>query len=51
MKYDIEKVIHRIIRDIPEVTKANRAYERGLCTPEELLIIIAEGIRTGKEKP
>lgn len=48
-KYEIEKVIHRIIRDIPEAAKANRAYERGLCPTEELLTIIAEEIRKERE--
>lgn len=36
-KYRIEKVLHEWIRDLPEVRKVERNYERGLLRPEDAL--------------
>ena len=35
-KYRIEKVLHELIRDLPEVARINKAYENGLICYTEM---------------
>lgn len=36
-KYQIEKVLHEVIRDMPETAKIENMLERGVITPLEAL--------------
>lgn len=49
-KYRIEKMIHELIRDIPEIAKVNREWERGYITTDELLHDIANIYRDEIDK-
>lgn len=40
-KYRIEKVLHEILRDLPEARKISDAFENGTITDAEALGIIA----------
>ena len=40
-KYEIEKVLHEIIRDLPEAATTAKAYKRGVITFDEALLSIA----------
>ena len=44
-KYRIEKVLHELIRDLPEVRKISCNYENGFLTLEDALEEIAEAVR------
>lgn len=44
-KYRIEKVLHELIRDLPEVRKISRNYENGFLIFEDALKEIAEAAR------
>ena len=44
-KYEIEKVLHEIIRDLPEAATTAKAYERGVITFDEALCDIARAYR------
>lgn len=48
-KYRIEKILHEAIRDLPDASKANRAYERGYITLEDALKEIASTIKQERE--
>lgn len=50
MKYSIEKVLHEIIRDLPEAAKAERQFERGYILPEDALTAIAQAIKEERER-
>lgn len=45
MKYEIEKALHEIIRDIPAAETADRLYKAGMITIEDALSQIALAIR------
>ena len=40
-KFKLEKVLHEIIRDLPEVKKINERYEKGFYTLDNALEEIA----------
>jgi hypothetical protein len=44
-KYQIEKVLHELIRDLPQVRKISQSYERGLLPDYEALAEIAEVLK------
>lgn len=50
MKYRIEKVLHEIIRDLPEVQKISTGYDRGILTLDSALAEIAAIIRAERDK-
>lgn len=47
-KYRIEKVLHELIRDLPEVRKSAWNYEHGFLTFEDALEEIAKAVRKVK---
>ena len=49
-KFTTEKILHELIRDLPEVKKANRNYERGFLTFDGFLMEVARAYREEKEK-
>ena len=44
-KYQIEKILHELIRDLPKCQKAARGFDRGLYTFDDALKIIASAYR------
>lgn len=48
MKYKGEKVLHEIIRDIPECANIESAFERGMITSEEYFRLIAQALHDDK---
>lgn len=44
-KFEIEKVLHELIRDLPEAQKAEMYFNRGLITVDETLRLIASAYR------
>lgn len=44
-KFEIEKVLHELIRDLPDAMKAEKYYNRGLITADETLRWIANAYR------
>lgn len=50
MKFELEKVLHEIIRDLPEAAKIERRYKNGFCTSFDAFQEIADAIRAEKEK-
>lgn len=44
-KYQIEKVLHELIRDLPEVRKISQNYERGLLPDYDVLAEIASFLK------
>lgn len=48
--YEIEKVLHEIIRDLPDARKAADGFKRGLYTFDDALRAIAAAYRIEKEK-
>ena len=49
-KYIIEHLIHGMIRDIPEINKANAAYEKGMITLDDFLVEIIKAHRKERSK-
>jgi len=49
-KYRLEKVIHELIRDLPEVEKINTNYERGYICIDEAFYLIDRAIRAERNK-
>ena len=49
-KYQIEKILHEIIRDLPEAGKMSRSYDIGLIRPDECLEEIARIIREERKR-
>lgn len=49
-KYRIEKVLHEIIRDLPEANTVSREYDRGMITLEYALMDIARIYYTDKQQ-
>ena len=49
-KFTTEKILHELIRDLPEVERANRNYERGLITFDSFLENVARAYREEREK-
>ena len=49
-KYNLEKVLHEIIRDIPGAAKVEQYFSKGIITIEEALYQISIIIREEKEK-
>ena len=45
MKYQTEKALHEIIRDIPAAETAERLYKAGMITIEDALSQIALAVR------
>ena len=43
-KYDMEKVIHEFIRDLPEARKIENLFHKGYITAEEALRELADEI-------
>lgn len=50
MKYKIEKVLHEIIRDLPDAMDAERLFNRGYILPEEALEKIALAMKEERER-
>lgn len=48
-KYEIEKVLHEIIRDLPAAQKAEKMFAMGYLTADDTLDMIAKAFRTEKE--
>lgn len=48
-KYRMEKMLHEIIRDLPEAAKVDRCLDRGYITIEDALTIVSRIIRAEKE--
>lgn len=36
-KYQAEKILHQMIRDIPEIARINKAWEQGMLSYPEML--------------
>lgn len=49
-KYRLEKVLHELIRDLPEVAKYNSQFEKGIANTADTFQAIADAIRAEKEK-
>lgn len=47
-KFQIEKFLHEIIRDLPDAYRINRKYERGFITADECMSAIIEAYRAEK---
>ena len=47
-KFQIEKFLHEIIRDLPDAYRINRNYERGFITADECLEEIIDAYRNEK---
>lgn len=50
MKFELEKVLHEIIRDLPEAAKVNESFRRGFSTNMNAFQRIADIIREEQEK-
>ena len=50
MKFKTEKILHEVIRDLPEAARIDKALTDGKCTIEEALEAIAYFIREEKER-
>lgn len=48
-KYRMEKMLHEIIRDLPEAAKVESCLDRGYITIEDALTVVARIIRAEKE--
>lgn len=48
-KFEIEKVLHELIRDLPDAQKAEKYFHRGLITVDETLRMIANAYRLDYE--
>lgn len=44
-KFQIEKFLHEIIRDLPDAYRINRNYERGFIAADECLEAIIDAYR------
>lgn len=49
-KYQIEKVLHELIRDLPDIRKISQSYERGLLPDYDALAEIAEVLKHERTK-
>lgn len=49
-KFRLEKVLHELIRDLPEVEKINAAFDGGMITNAEAFVAIAEAITREKKR-
>lgn len=49
-KFSTEKVLHEIIRDLPDAARAELNYNKGLITFDEALRQIADAYRKEREK-
>lgn len=49
-KYKVEKILHELIRDIPEIEKANRNFERGFLTLDDFFAEVVRAYRAEMEK-
>jgi len=50
MKYNIEKALHEIIRDLPEVAKIERLFTAGYLTNVDALKAIAAAVEEEKRR-
>ena len=50
MKFELEKALHEIIRDLPEAEKINRNFKRGTITTAEAFREIWEAIQAETDK-
>ena len=50
MKFELEKVLHEIMRDVPEAAAIDRKFKNGFLTNDDAFQTIAEIIRAEKEK-
>ena len=50
MKYELEKRLHEIIRDLPEAMLAEVAITKGIITTEEALKTIVEAMQESKNR-
>ena len=48
-KYRIEKVLHELIRDLPEVRKVSDRFDHGMLTAEDALEEIAFHVKQYKQ--
>ena len=49
-KYRIEKILHELIRDVPEIEKANDYFEKGFLTLDDFFGEVVRIYRTEMEK-
>lgn len=49
-KYRIEKILHELIRDVPEIEKANDRFEKGFLTLDDFFREVVRIYRTEMEK-
>lgn len=49
-KFSTEKVLHEIIRDLPDAARAERNYNKGLITFDEAILLIATAYRKEMNK-
>lgn len=50
MKFKTEKILHEVIRDLPEAANIENMLYRGFITIEEALEAMAQVIREEKER-
>lgn len=48
-KYRIEKVLHELIRDLPEVRRTSERFDHGMLTVEDALEEIAYHVKQYKQ--
>lgn len=49
-KYRIEKILHELIRDVPEIEKANKQFEKGFLTLDDFFGEVVRIYRAEMEK-
>lgn len=49
-KYRLEKVLHELIRDLPEVRKINDSFEKGYICIDECFSLIDKAINAERNK-
>lgn len=49
-KFELEKKLHEIIRDLPAGHRINHNFERGIITLDEALKLLATVYRNEREK-
>lgn len=50
MKYNLEKMLHEVIRDLPETAKIERLFTAGYITAAEALEAIARAMKEEKAR-
>ena len=49
-KYKVEKILHELIRDLPEAAKANDRFEKGFLTLDDFFAEVVRAYRAEMEK-